>query len=287
MALGGNRKREGASPAPTENEGRVGEGFTPSRAAGIPGDTPIDRLRALIAHLRGPDGCAWDREQTIESVRPNLLEEAHEVAAAMDGGDWDELKEELGDLLFQVGFLAQMAEEQERFDLDQVTDAVVNKMIARHPHVFGDEVAETATDVRRNWERRKRDAKETGSALDGVPSTLPALTGALRLSQKAAALGFDWPDTDGVVDKVAEEARELAEAENDRDLADEFGDVLFSLVNLARHLKLDPEGALAAANAKFRQRFGELETVVAERGQKVGDLSLEELEEVWQEVKGG
>ncbi len=255
----------------------------------ISGETSIDRLRALIEHLRGPDGCAWDREQTVQSVRANLLEEAHEVAAAIDGGDNDELREELGDLLFQVAFLARMAEEEGIFDFDQVANEVVDKMIARHPHVFGDEVAETAAEVRKQWEHRKQADREdksgTRSALDGVPTTLPALTGAYRLSQKAAALGFDWPDIEGVLDKLTEECRELAEAETADEIADEFGDVLFSLVNLARHLGLEPEGALAAANIKFRTRFGKMEEIVANEGDRVSDLTLDQLEDLWQRAK--
>lgn len=260
-----------------------------ARRAGIDGEDSFARMRALIERLRADDGCPWDREQTVESVRPNLLEEAHEVAAAIDSGDWDDLRAELGDLLFQVGFIARLAEERSDFDLDQVADAVVEKMIARHPHVFGDEVAETAGEVRKLWEQNKQSAREEGkqegSALDGVPTTLPALTGAYRLSLKAAALGFDWPDVDGVVDKVAEEARELtAESDPDR-VADEFGDLLFALVNLGRHLGLDPEGALAAANLKFRRRFVGLEALLAERRVRASDLDVEELEELWQEAK--
>ena len=260
-----------------------------AREAGIEGDSAVARMRELIERLRGDDGCPWDREQTADSVRPNLLEEAHEVAAAVDGGDWSELRGELGDLLFQVGFLARLAEEDGHFDLDDVADAAVEKMIARHPHVFGDAVAETAADVRQLWEHNKQSAREDGeqggSALDGVPPTLPGLTEATRLSVKAAALGFDWPDVDGVVDKVAEEARELtAETAPDR-LTDEFGDLLFALVNLARHLGLDPEGALAGANRKFRRRFAGLEELLAERGARASDLEIEELEDLWLQAK--
>lgn len=260
----------------------------------IAGDTSVKRLRALIERLRAEDGCPWDREQTAQSVRPNLLEEAHEVAAAIDGGDWDELRGELGDLLFQVGFLARIAEEQGRFDLDQVADAVVEKMIARHPHVFGDAVAETAAEVRQLWEHNKQSAREAdengGSALDGVPRTLPALTEATRLSVKAAALGFDWPDVEGVLDKVAEEARELTQAlesvePDGDDPAHEFGDLLFALVNLGRHLGLDPESALATANLRFRRRFATLEELLAERGVRASDLEVDALESLWQRAK--
>jgi len=253
----------------------------------IHGDTPAQRLRALIERLRGPNGCAWDREQTLQSVRANLLEEAHEVAAAIDSGDHDELQEELGDLLFQVAFLARVAEETGLFDLDQVTDTVVDKMIARHPHVFGDEVAETAGEVRKRWEHRKQAAREgqARSALAGVPHTLPALTAAYRLSQKAAALGFDWPNVEGVLDKLAEETGELKDAKNPDEMLDEFGDVLFSLVNLARHLGLEPEGALATANLKFRTRFGKMEALVAREGARVSDLTLDQLEDLWQRAK--
>lgn len=264
------------------------------RALDIAGDTPVERLRALIERLRADDGCPWDREQTAQSVRPNLLEEAHEVAAAIDAGDWDELRGELGDLLFQVGFLARIAEEEGEFDLDGIADAVVEKMIARHPHVFGETTAETAAEVRRLWEHNKKSARDAdengGSALDGVPPTLPALTAGTRLSLKAAALGFDWPDVEGVLDKVAEEALELAQAlegiePDGDDPAHEFGDLLFAIVNLGRHLGLDPEGALAAANARFRRRFAVLEELLAERGVRASDLEVDALEELWQQAK--
>lgn len=260
----------------------------------IAGDTPVERLRALIERLRAEDGCPWDREQTAQSVRPNLLEEAHEVAAAIDTGDWDELRGELGDLLFQVGFLARIAEEEGEFNLDQVADAVVEKMIARHPHVFGEATAETAAEVRRLWEHNKQSAREAdengGSALDGIPASLPALTEATRISIKAAALGFDWPDVEGVLDKVAEESRELTQAlegtePDDDDPAHEFGDLLFALVNLGRHLDLDPEGALAAANLRFRRRFAAFERLLAERGARASDLDVEGLERLWQQAK--
>lgn len=260
----------------------------------IAGDTPVERLRALIERLRADDGCPWDREQTAQSVRPNLLEEAHEVAAAIDSGDWDDLRGELGDLLFQVGFLAQIAEAEGHFDLNQVADAVVEKMIARHPHVFGDQVAETASEVRKLWEHGKQSARENdadgGSALDGVPTTLPALTESTRISVKAAALGFDWPHVEGVLDKVAEEARELAQAlegvePDGDDPTHEFGDLLFALVNLGRHLGLDPEGALATANLRFRRRFARLEELLAGRGVRASDLEVDALEELWQLAK--
>ena len=245
----------------------------------------IEKLRLLIARLRSPDGCPWDREQTLDDVRAYLLEEAHEAAAAIDGGDRQELLVELGDLVFQAVFAASLAEEEGAFDLGDAIDAVHAKMIERHPHVFGDESLEDAAAVHRAWERRKQSRR---SALAGVPASLPALTAAFRIGQKAAGLGFDWEDAAAVLEKVREELTEVAEvagAHESRRRKEEFGDLLFAVVNLARHLKIDPEAALAGANLKFRRRFEAVGAAFASRGESLAEATPQQMEDVWEEVK--
>ncbi len=255
----------------------------------------IEKLLRLVAHLRSADGCPWDREQTLQDLRAYLLEEAHETAAAIDGGDRCELKHELGDLIFQAVFVARLAEEEGAFDLAGAIDAAHAKMIARHPHVFGGEKLEDAAAVHRAWERRKLspggadgDAEPRGRLLEGVPASLPALTAAWRMTQKAAGVGFDWASPDEVLEKVREELAEVTEvaAASDRSRRqDELGDLLFTIVNLARHLKIDPEAALAGANTKFRRRFEAVETAFADRRHGVADATLEEMEAAWQQAK--
>ncbi|MEM7352971.1 MAG: nucleoside triphosphate pyrophosphohydrolase [Acidobacteriota bacterium] len=259
----------------------------------------IEKLRQLIARLRSPDGCPWDREQTLDSVRAYLIEETHEAAAAIDGGDRQELRDELGDLLFQAVFVARLAEEEKAFDLGDAIDTVHDKMIARHPHVFGPAagegaVSEPLTDAaaaHRAWERRKLESRgdePRRSVLAGVPSSLPALTGAHRMTQKAAGVGFDWPEIGGVMAKIREELAEVDEViatdEPERQ-KEEIGDLLFAVVNLARHLKIDPEAALSGANRKFRRRFEALEEVFVDRDRSLPDATLEELDAVWDEIK--
>jgi ATP diphosphatase len=250
----------------------------------------LQKLLDLVARLRAPDGCPWDREQGLESVRAYLLEEAHETAAAIDGGDWDELAAELGDLLFQVAFLGRLAEEAGAFQLSQAIDGVHDKMVARHPHVFGDEVLADAEAVRQAWERRKlqKEGQKGGSLLSGVAPTLPALLAAYRLTQKAAGVGFDWPDAGDVLEKMEEETAELREAlaVGDRAaLREEVGDLLFTVANLARKLDVDPEAALAGTNDKFRRRFAAVEAGLAARGKTPADSSLEEMDELWEQAK--
>jgi nucleoside triphosphate diphosphatase len=250
----------------------------------------LQKLLDLVARLRAPDGCPWDREQKLADVRAYLLEEAHEVAGAIDGGDWGELAEELGDLLFQVAFIGRLAEEAGAFSLSQVVDRVHHKMVTRHPHVFGDEVLADAHAVRQAWERRKlREEPGRASLLAGVPASLPALLGAYRLTQKAAGVGFDWPDAGAVLAKVDEETAELREAlaEGDREaLREEVGDLLFTLANLARKLDLDPEAALAGTNLKFRHRFEQVEKGLAARGKSTAEATLEEMDALWEAAKG-
>jgi MazG family protein len=250
---------------------------------------PASTLRdlvALVERLRRSDGCPWDREQKLPDVRAYLIEEAHEAAAAVDGADWTAIAEELGDLLFQVAFVLRLGEEAGAISAEQVVGGVRDKMVARHPHVFGDERLGDAAAVRDAWERRK--AASGGSLLAGVPSSLPALVAAYRLGQKAAGVGFDWPDVGGVLAKVREELAEV-EAEvaggEQAGREGELGDLLFAVANLARHLDVDPERALAATNRKFRRRFAHLEERVGAQGRRVDQLPLDELEALWQEAK--
>lgn len=251
-----------------------------------------------MARLRAPDGCPWDREQGVKEVRAYLLEEAHEAAGAIDSGDWDDLAEELGDLLFQVAFLGRLAEEAGAFHLSEVIDGVHRKMVERHPHVFPvdgkAEVLADAESVRQAWERRKlRQNPAKTSLLEGVQASLPALLAAYRLTQKASGVGFDWPDAAAVLAKVEEETAELKEAVaapgsgTDKEaVREELGDLLFTLANLARKLDLDPEAALAAANLKFRRRFQAVEAGLAERGKSPAEATLEEMDELWERAKG-
>ena len=250
----------------------------------------LQKLVDLVARLRAPDGCPWDREQALPDVRAYLLEEAHELAGAIDGGDWDELAEELGDLLFQAAFIGRLAEEAGAFRLSQVIDGVHRKMVERHPHVFGDETLADAEAVRQAWERRKLQKEPKRESLfSGVPASLPALLGAYRLTQKAAGVGFDWPDAAAVLAKVDEETSELREAlaAGDREATrEEVGDLLFTLANLARKLDVDPEAALAATNRKFRHRFEQVEKGLAARGKSTAEATLAEMDALWEAAKG-
>ncbi|MFL5749776.1 MAG: nucleoside triphosphate pyrophosphohydrolase [Chloroflexota bacterium] len=253
----------------------------------------------ISERLRRPDGCPWDREQTHESLRNHLLEEAYEVYDALAGEATPALAEELGDLLLQVVLHAQLAAEEGVFDLTDVNAAIASKIVRRHPHVFGDAEARTASDVNRQWERIKADeragaAEAAGSdgaapapkgALDGVSRSLPALAASQEMQERAANIGYDWPSIDGVIDKVAEEAREIVEAESDADRAEELGDLLFVLVNVGRKLDIEAEAALRAANDKFRRRFGTVERLAAERDVRLRDLSFEQLDGLWDEAK--
>jgi MazG family protein len=251
------------------------------------------RLVGLMARLRAPGGCPWDRKQTFDTIKSYLLEETYEVMEAIDRRDWQGLAEELGDLLLQPVFFAEMAAEEGLFGVADSLDAINEKLIRRHPHVFGDGQAETAEDVKVRWDEIKKGEKagrEAGgpeSVLDGVPRNLPALMEADKISHKAAALGFEWPDIGGVVEKLEEEAAELARARADAEpehVAHEIGDLLFTLVNLARFLKVDPEQALRQTNERFRKRFAHIEK---QAGGRVEGMPLERMEELWQEAKRG
>jgi nucleoside triphosphate diphosphatase len=254
---------------------------------------PLERLRAIMARLRDPvTGCPWDIAQDFATIAPYTIEEAYEVADAIERQAWDELKGELGDLLFQSVFHARMAEEAGLFDLDDVATAIADKMIARHPHVFGDESnAKSADQQVADWESVKaaeRAAKAKGGVLDDVALGLPALMRAEKLQKRAARVGFDWPDIAMVIDKIAEEARELAEARatlpQDK-IAEEMGDLLFVMANLARHLKVDPEDALRRANTKFTRRFAFIEAELAKQGKRPDESDLAEMDALWDSAK--
>lgn len=254
----------------------------------------ITTLLAIMAALRTPDtGCPWDLEQDFASIIPYTIEEAYEVTDAIERGDMGDLCEELGDLLLQAVYHAQMASESGDFNFDDVVEAINTKMIRRHPHVFGDEAARSAGAAKGFWERikteeRKGTDKEHIRHLDGIPHALPALTRALKLQKRAAKVGFDWPDISHVLDKVVEEAKELAEAQtsmpHDRQ-AEEFGDLLFVMVNLGRHLGLDAEDALRHANAKFTRRFNYVEEQLEARGSSLGEATLEQMDAIWDEIR--
>ncbi len=254
---------------------------------------PLARLQWIMRCLRDPDnGCPWDIEQDFRSIAPYTLEEAYEVFDAIEREAWDELESELGDLLLQVVYHARMGAEAGLFDLDSIARRICDKMISRHPHVFGDESRDkTAAQQTRDWERIKaaeRAGQARGGVLDGVALALPALTRAVKLQKRAARVGFDWPDARPVVDKIAEEARELVEARDSGDhdhLHEEFGDLLFVMANLARHLNVDPEAALRDANAKFTRRFAAIERRLAEQGRSPEQSDLAEMDALWNSVK--
>jgi ATP diphosphatase len=255
--------------------------------------TAIEKLRELMIHLRDPDkGCPWDTQQDFASVAPYTIEEAYEVADAIERNDMPALRDELGDLLFQVVFHARMAEEAGHFDFDDVAAGISDKMIRRHPHVFGDAEQRAAGQSAASWEQIKtaeRANDEDQSALAGVAKALPALKRAEKLGNRASSVGFDWPDRIGVREKIQEELGELEEAVGTRDSAhinEEFGDLLFAVVNMARHLEVDPETALAAANRKFERRFRDMELAVAESGKKLDEQTLETLDKAWRAAKG-
>ena len=277
-----------------------------------------------MARLRGPGGCPWDREQTFDTIKPYTLEEAYEVLEAIDARDWDELPGELGDLLLQVLFYSQMAAEEQRFSIDDVLERLSNKLVDRHPHVFGDVKADTPAEVLRNWqalkaeEKKKREGEDSKAAthpesvLGGVSSAMPSLMEAYKISSRVAHVGFDWPNIEGLFDKLSEETEELRTNLEDYPepgpqpesaagvagarsqkispelrarLEDEVGDLLFVLVNIARYLSLDPESALRKTNRKFRRRFQYLEDRLRQHGRKPADASLDEMESLWQESK--
>jgi tetrapyrrole methylase family protein / MazG family protein len=247
----------------------------------------VDRLRKIVAQLRSPDGCPWDREQTHQSLKPHLIEECYELVDAIDAGDDKEIKEELGDLLLQVVLHSQMASEEGRFDMDDVATVIADKLMHRHPHVFGENKLPDSEAVLRQWEVIKRAEKqERNSALDGVPKALPALARAQKVQTKAARVGFDWNDADGALEKVQEELSEI-ESASERQIEEEVGDLLFAIVNFARKKGLDAEQALWQATAKFSDRFQAMERLAKDRELELASLTLSQMDRLWDEVKAG
>lgn len=253
----------------------------------------MPRLRAIMRSLRDPDtGCPWDIEQDFGTIAPYTIEEAYEVADAIERGQWNELRDELGDLLLQAVFHAQIADDKGLFDFDDVANGIADKMVARHPHVFGDESRDKSAEQQtRDWETVKaaeRAAKAQTGVLDGVAVGLPALLRAVKLQKRAARVGFDWPDASHVLDKITEEAQELQEAADTLgpdEVEEEFGDLLFVMANLARHMKVDPEQALRRANAKFTRRFERIEALLSEQGKTPQESGLAEMDTLWDQAK--
>ena len=245
-------------------------------------------LLNIVRELRGPDGCPWDKEQTHESLLPYFLEEAYEVIEGVEAGDMNSLKEELGDVLLHVVFQADIAQNNSEFTIEDSLNHVNKKLVRRHPHVFGDKKADAAFHAKQNWESAKHKEKKRKSRLDGVPETLPALTRAQRIQEKASYTGFDWEKIEQVWEKIHEEIQELKEAQsngNKYHIEEEIGDVIFSIVNLARFLNISAESALRKTNRKFVTRFKAVETELKNRGKQVEDSNLEEMDEIWNTVK--
>lgn len=251
--------------------------------------TSFESFAEIVAHLRAPNGCPWDREQTHDSLRKHLLEESYEAISAIDSNDFADMREEFGDLLLQIVLQAQIAHEEGQFNVNDVIQGIHAKIVRRHPHVFGDVKLDGVDGVLANWEKLKeleRGKKKDGKGLlDGVPIALPALSQAQEYQDRAARVGFDWDEIDGVLDKVKEEIEEIRHAETDFELASEIGDLFFALVNVARWKKVDAEAVLRATNAKFKKRFAYVEQGAKKQGRNVSELSLEEMESLWQEAK--
>ena len=247
-------------------------------------DTFVD----IIARLRAPDGCPWDKEQTHKSLRVNLLSEAYEVLEALDGADPAKLREELGDLLLQVVLHAQIAKDEDEFEIDDVIKGISEKIVRRHPHIFGNKKVRDSKEVMHNWEILKKDEREAGkSMLDGVPKYMPALAYAYEISRRAVRVGFEWENIGGVIDKLIEEIREIKEASGPEEKTQEFGDLLFTLVNFARWQGIDAEVALREANRKFYKRFSRVEELCRKRGKELPKLTLKEWDDLWEEAKKG
>jgi tetrapyrrole methylase family protein / MazG family protein len=251
--------------------------------------TSFESFVEIVAHLRAPNGCPWDREQTHESLRKHLLEESYEAISAIDSGDFTDMREEFGDLLLQVVLQSQIANEEKEFNVSQVIHGIHSKIVRRHPHVFGDLKLEGVDGVLANWEKLKEkersDKKQEKGLLDGVPLALPALSQAQEYQDRAARVGFDWPEIDGVLDKVKEEIEEIKNAETDFELASEIGDLFFALVNVARWKHVDAESALRGTNMKFKKRFDYVGQGARKQGRNLSELSLEEMDALWNEAK--
>lgn len=256
----------------------------------LPVGTSFEAFQEIVAALRAPDGCPWDREQTHQSLRPHLLEESYEALAALDSGDPAKMAEEFGDLLLQIVLNAQIASEEGDFGMADVLKGIHDKIIRRHPHVFGEVQLDGVQGVLKNWEKLKEveradNGEQDKGLLDGVPLALPALTQAQEYQDRVARVGFDWPDIGGVLEKIVEEIQEIRQAADAQELAAELGDLLFALVNLARWKKVDAESALRGANMRFKQRFAHIEAGAKRLGRKLSDMNLAEMEALWQEAK--
>ena len=248
----------------------------------------FEELVNIVSRLRAPDGCPWDREQTNHTLLPYFVEEVYETIESIDDGDWDLVKEELGDILLHIVFQASIAEDEKNFQIIDSLDNINKKLINRHPHVFGDAKAEAAFHAKQNWEAEKHKEKGRESRLDGVPNSLPSLIRAQRLQQKASYAGFDWEKIEQVWGKVNEEIIELKEAEisgNNQHIEEEMGDLLFAIVNLSRHLNISSEDALRKTNQKFIRRFKKVEEGIKAKGKKLNEASLEEMDSIWNEAK--
>jgi tetrapyrrole methylase family protein/MazG family protein len=259
--------------------------YVPALAEG----TSFESFAEIVAHLRAPNGCPWDREQTHESLRKHLLEEAYETITAIDSGDFADMREEFGDLLLQIVLQSQIANEEEQFNVNQVIHGIHSKIVRRHPHVFGDVEVAGVSGVLANWEKLKeqerKDKKQQKGLLDGVPIAIPALEQAQEYQDRAARVGFDWPEIDGVLDKVKEEIDEIKNTETDFELASEIGDLFFALVNLARWKHVDAESALRGTNQKFKKRFAHVEQGAKKQERNLSELSLQEMDTLWNEAK--
>ena len=260
--------------------------FVPSLGEG----TSLEAFQEIVAHLRAPNGCPWDKEQTHESLRKHMLEESYEAIAAIDSGDFSAMREEFGDLLLQVMLNSQIASEEGEFTFNDVVKGVYDKIIRRHPHVFGEVKVNGVDGVLVNWEKlkegeRKGEGKADKGILDGLPLALPALSQAQEYQDRAARVGFDWTEIDGVLDKVREEIEEIKKAETDLELASEIGDLFFAVVNLARWKKVDSESALRGTNMKFKKRFSHVEQGAKKAGKNLSDMKLEEMDGFWDEAK--
>lgn len=251
--------------------------------------TSFESFAEIVAHLRAPNGCPWDREQTHDTLRKHLLEESYEAISAIDSGDFADMREEFGDLLLQIVLQSQIANEEGQFNVNQVVHGIHSKIVRRHPHVFGDMKLDGVDGVLANWEKLKEkersEKKVEKGLLDGVPMALPALSQAQEYQDRAARVGFDWPEIEGVLDKVKEEIEEIKNAETDFELASEIGDLFFALVNVARWKKVDAESALRGTNQKFRKRFAYVEQGAKKQGRNLSEMSLEEMDALWNEAK--
>jgi tetrapyrrole methylase family protein / MazG family protein len=251
--------------------------------------TSFEAFQEVVAHLRAPDGCPWDKEQTHTSLRSHLLEEAYEAISAMDAEDFAGMREEFGDLLLQIVLNAQIAAEEGEFTINDVIRDIFDKIVHRHPHVFGEVKIDGVEGVWANWEKLKEGEREQknsgGGLLEGVPSAMPSLSQSQQYQDRAARVGFDWPEIQGVLDKIAEEIQEVQDASDPAELEDELGDLFFALVNLARWKKVDAESALRGANLKFRRRFKHIEEGATAQGKRLSELSLDEMEALWQSAK--